>query len=546
MTHSREDRSSRAGLPLGSPLLLVLLLALTAPAVAQDRGPPAGATDEQSVDSDAAAVAADEDEPEEVDLSRFMSLSEADVDGPRGVRVNAPEAYAGYTLYGPLNSTTIYLIDMAGDVVHQWDTDVAPGAWCYLLDDGSLLRCGREDETQFAGGGIGGQLRRLAPDGTVLWQWDLADGQRQQHHDIEPLPNGNILLITWNRVAARDALRRGRDPRQVDRERGLWPDVVLEIRPVGRDDAEVVWEWHAWDHVVQDFDERASAYGAVADHPELIDVNADHRDAPVLTEDERREQEELEEQMAALGYVGGEDEEDGEADGPPEKLPGDWLHTNAVAYEPTHDLIALSTPHMSEVWVIDHGTTTEEAAGHTGGRRGRGGDLLWRWGNPRMYGAGGDADRRLFYQHDPSWVAGEVPGELRLLVFNNGRGRTDGDYSSVDELILPFDPESGFRRPDDGAFGPAAPAWSYSAGDDFYSAFISGAQRLPNGNTLIASGAPGRIFEVTRDGRVVWDYRNPHGGEIEPPEHAGRAPPLAIFRATRLSADHPGIAALLR
>ena len=172
--------------------------------------------------------------------------------------------------------------------------------------------------------------------------------------------------------------------------------------------------------------------------------------------------------------------------------------------------------------------------------------MLWRWGNPETYGAGDETDRQLFAQHDATWVAGANPGELRLLLFNNGGGRPDGKYSSVDELILPFDHDHGFTHRPAEPFGPDEPVWTYSDRDGFFSAFISGAQRLANGNTLICSGAAGRLFEVSRDGRIVWDFYNPYGGDVDPPEHAGRAPPLALFRGARLSPDHPGIQALLR
>ena len=65
---------------------------------------------------------------------------------------------------------------------------------------------------------------------------------------------------------------------------------------------------------------------------------------------------------------------------------------------------------FSEFWIIDHGTTTAQAAGHTGGRRGRGGDLLYRWGNPRAYRAGTKADRKLFAQHNAHWIPKGLPG----------------------------------------------------------------------------------------------------------------------------------------
>ncbi|MFT7461907.1 MAG: hypothetical protein ACI9EF_000241 [Pseudohongiellaceae bacterium] len=481
--------------------------------------------------------------PAEPEPPRFWSASEEAE--PRGLRVAAePEAFAGYTLFAPLNSQAVHLIDMAGELVHSWATDSAPGAWAYLLDDGRLLRCGRKDEDpQFKGGGIGGIIQTLAPDGTVLWNWEFADEQQQQHHDVEPLPNGNLLVISWERLTGVEAIGLGRDPREVSR-RGFWPDMLLEVRPVMPDSVEIVWEWHAADHLVQDFDEHKPNYGLIAEHPELIDINGDHRDAPPLTVVEIAEQQALEDHMRALGYVGGDDEED---DADEQDEPGrDWLHTNAVDYHAELDLIVLSTPHFSELWVIDHSTTTEEAGSHKGGRWGHGGDLLWRWGHPRRYGAGSDDDQQLFYQHDPSWLPGAAEEGLRLLVFNNGRGRADGDYSSVDELLLPFTVEHGFEREAGQAFGPEQPSWSYSAGEDFYSAFISGAERLLNGNTLICSGAPGRLFEVTADGRIVWDYRNPLGGDVDPPEHAGRAPPLSLFRGARYSLKHPGVAAVLR
>jgi len=461
-------------------------------------------------------------------------------DEPRGLRVNAAGAFDGYTLVAPLNSTITYLIDMDGEVAHQWSTDSSPGS-NYLLEDGSLLRCGREDEDpRFRGGGIGGRIQRLAPDGTLLWHYQLANQDQHQHHDIEPLPNGNVLLITWERISAEDAVICGRDPEHVGLP-GIWPDAVFEIRPTPPEGGEVVWEWHVWDHVVQDFDRERFNHGSVPERPGRLDVNYDHRDQPPMTAEDRRRQAELEEEMAKLGYLGGEEEDE---DAPPDQFGGDWLHTNAVDHDAQYDLIVLSSPQLCELLVIDHSTTTEQAASDHGGRWGRGGDILWRWGNPKNYGAGTEADQRLFYQHDPKWTRGPG-GDLRLTVFNNGGGRPDGDYSSVDELVLPFDPEHGFTRDPGEPFGPAEPTWSYSDGDSFFSAFISGAQRLPNGNTLICSGAPGRLFEVTRDGELVWDYRNSLGGEVDVPAHAGNAPKLALFRGTRLSRDHAGVRALL-
>ena len=496
---------------------LSVLVALAAPSFAQD-GPPATS------------------EP----------WSAAEAAGPRGLRMRAAGAFEGYTLFGPLNSRTTYLVDLDGEVAHSWECDSPPAGGMYLLEDGTLLRCGREDEgPRFRGGGIGGRIQRLAPDGSALWRYQLASEDRHQHHDVEPLPNGNVLVITWERIPAEAAVALGRDPEHVGKA-GMWPDAVYEIRPTPPEGGEVVWAWHSWDHIAQDVDPNLPGYASIPDHPGRLDVNFDHRDRPPLTEEERERQREMEERMEALGYLGGEEEEEeaAETDSRYDRS-GDWMHTNAVDYHAGHDLIALSSPELCEIWVIDHSTTTAEAAGARGGRWGRGGEILWRWGNPRNYGMGDESDQQLFYQHDPTWIDGP-DGELRLLVFNNGSRRPDGSWSSVEELELPFDPQHGFVREAGRPFGPSEPAWSYADRDGFFSGFISGCQRLPNGDTLICSGAPGRLFEVTPQGEVVWDYRNPLGGEVQPPEHAGNAPPLALFRGTRYASDHPGVRALLR
>lgn len=467
-----------------------------------------------------------------------------------GLILNSEGAMPGYTLFAPLDSTTTYLIDTKGEVVHTWESRFVPGQSVYLLPDGSLLRCAREPNYhQFSGGGIGGRVERLAPDGKLLWEYICADERRCLHHDIEPLPNGNILMIAWEKKTRDEALAAGRDPRLQEGDE-LWPDCILEVRPQGDSGGQIVWEWHVWDHLVQEYDKTKPNYGVVADHPELIDLNY-RRSGPRETPADIQ-------RLRGLGYIGGghekdEDSDDGSAaarrraeapsrDGnaPPDNgggppFPGrgrgpggmnmraDMCHINAIAYHPKLDQIVLSVHTFNEIWIIDHSTTTEQAAGHTGGRYGRGGDLLYRWGNPRAYGAGSSDDQQLFAQHDAHWIAEGLPGAGRLLIFNNGLGRRDGAYSSVIEIEPPMEAGGRYRYETGKPFGPSRPQWEYVAAKktDFYSSRISGAQRLRNGNTLICSGETGRIFEIDREGKVVWDYvnpfRNPRGPRGEPP-----------------------------
>lgn len=472
-------------------------------------------------------------------------------DGP------AEEAFQGYTLIAPLSSRWTYLLDMQGRPVQRWESRFAPGNAVHLLDDGSILRCGRDGENRtFAGGGQGGIIERIAWDGTLLWTLDWSDEHHLQHHDVLPLPNGNVVLIAWERKTREEALAAGRDPGRVGDE-GMWPDYLVEVEPTLPEGGRVVWEWHAWDHLIQDFDPERAHYGDVTAHPERIDINADHRREPPVSPQERRRREEMERQMRALGYVG--DDPRGAA-APPEDERwdrADWLHANSVALHAEHDLLLLSVRRLSEIWVIDHSTTSEEARRSRGGRWGQGGRLLYRWGNPRNYGA--DGEQQLFAQHDAQWIPDGLPGAGRVLLFNNGGGRPGGDHSTVDELDLPFDPERGFMREPSRAFGPRTPAWRYGAPSGpsfFFSSFLSGAQRLPNGNTLICSGAEGRVFEVTPDSRIVWDFRNPYGderpaqggqprldaqGALAPGERPGPDAVRGLFRATRIAPDHPGL-----
>jgi len=472
--------------------------------------------------------------------------SEKEASGERGLRLRTDGACEGFTLLAPLNSRQVHLVDLDGTVVHSWETGTVPGGSCELLPNGHLLRCGQEpDNPRFHGGGIGGRIEELDWDGHVVWQHVLAGADLTQHHEVQPLPNGNLLAIAWEYHPRDEVVAHGRDPAVVGDE-GLWPDVILELRPVQPEGAEVVWTWRTWDHLVQDRDPALPDYGVPAEHPGRIDLNADHRfDPPQQQESEeaRQQREEQERQMRALGYVGGTDPAPPDAAQGPKKV-ADWLHTNSVDYEPDLDLIAVSSPHLSEIWIIDHSTTTAEAATGRGGRFGHGGDLLWRWGNPRNWGKGGEQDRRLFSQHDATWLPRGSGAAPHLLLFNNGGERPDGDHSEVLELVLPFDGHA-FVREGDAAWGPMAPVWSYSDPGKFFSGFISGAQRLPNGNTLICSGAPGHVFEVATDGRVTWDYLNPLGGEVEPSEQGGKAPPKALFRVQRVPQDSPGLAGRL-
>jgi hypothetical protein len=135
---------------------------------------------------------------------------------------------------------------------------------------------------------------------------------------------------------------------------------------------------------------------------------------------------------------------------------------------------------------------------------------LYRWGNPQTYRTGTVNDQKLFSQHNARWIEPGCPGEDNILVFNNGQSRPGASYSSVDELTPPVDKNGTYYLEPGFAYGPNNLIWSYTAENptDFYAHFLSSAQRLKNGNTIICDGPSGRFFEVTPEKVTIWEYTN--------------------------------------
>lgn len=424
-----------------------------------------------------------------------------------GLILKKESAFEGYTLFAPITLTTTFLIDMEGRVINTWESDYEPGQAVYFLENGHLLRTafvGPDANRTFHGGGAGGRVQEFTWDGKLFWDFEYNSDKYLLHHDIERLPNGNILMIAWEKKTRREAIAAGRNPDTVGNE-GLWPDHIIEIKPTGKTTGRIVWEWHIWDHLIQDHNSSKDNYGEVADHPELVNLNPGDWTKQLT----RIQLEKLE----SLGYLRTSHKQD-----PRESHP-DWIHINSIAYNAELDQTALSVLGFNEIWIIDHSTTTREAAGQRGGINGQGGDILYRWGNPQVYRAGTAADQQLFAQHDAQWIPHGFRGEGNILVFNNGRGRPDSNYSSIDEIVPSVDKKGRYVLKKRHAFNPAKPTWTYTAPHkpDFYSSHISGCQRLPNGNTLICSGENGILFEVTPDKNVVWKFINPVFGEPRPP-----------------------------
>ena len=383
------------------------------------------------------------------------------------------KVFKGYTLFAPKQNTMTYLINNEGRIIHQWKASkYPPGQSVYLLENGHLLRSCMTLGKLSSGGGEGGRVEEYNWNDSLVWSLDFSTDNYMQHHDIKLLPNGNILMLVIEKKTLAECLAAGFDASKFQPEiqqKGMMvPDYVVEIKPTYPTGGTVVWEWHTWDHLIQDFDATKSNYGVPKSHPELVDCDGDGR-----------------------------------------ILPAFWNHMNSIDYNPAFDQIALSVRGNSEVWIIDHGTTTAEAKGHTGGKRGKGGDLLYRWGNPATYGAGTKTEQRYFEQHDVEWVLAGRPGTGNMTCYNNGIGRGGTfAYSSVDEFTPAVDANGNYSMVAGTALSPKDFTWTYkgNAKDSLYSENISGAFRLPNGNTIICSGTIGKFIEVTSAGEIVWKY----------------------------------------
>jgi Arylsulfotransferase (ASST)/Secretion system C-terminal sorting domain len=393
----------------------------------------------------------------------------------------------GYVLFSPTASTTTYLIDKCGYEVKQWLSSYNPGQGVYLDNSGNLVRAANLNNSAFNAGGKGGRIERFNwTSGLIDWTYTISTNTQLQHHDICVMPNGNVLVIVWEKMTVAQATAQGRNPSLLANT--LWVDRIMELQPVGLSSANVVWEWSVWDHLIQDFDSTKPNYGVVADHPELFNLNF----VPAVQ--------------------------------------ADWMHMNGIAYNANLDQIVFSSRLFSEVFIIDHSTSTAEAATHSGGNSGKGGDILYRWGNPQAYDRGTATDRQFYFQHCPVWIPNSFTDAGKLMVFNNGTNRPGGNFSSVDVIDLPVDSIGNYFINAGQPFGPQSPFWSYADTANFYAGIVSGAYRLSNGNTFITEGSSGLFFEIDSAKNVVWKYQNPVN-QSGPNSQGSIIPGTGVFKA---------------
>jgi len=414
-------------------------------------------------------------------------------------------AQEGYTFFSPFSSTKAFMVDNCGNLINEWDRGTRPGLSAYFLDNGLMLRTFKADKNgPFTSASNAGGLELVDWNNNTVWSYEINTEDHISHHDAVMMPNGNLLVLTWKLVYEEDLIAWGRDPQEIAQEKYMWSERIMEIKPLGADDAEVVWQWNIYDHYVQDFDSTKANYGVVNSHPELFDLNL-----PELNSSNSNSTR-------------------------------DWNHFNAIDYNPELDQILISVRNSDEIWILDHSTTTEEAAGHQGGTYGKGGDILFRWGNASAYKTAEVSDQKLFGQHGVHWIT-EGSDLGKIMIYNNGNGRPGPDFSQID-VLEPAQQEPGFYIQNPGLpNGPtnAITIYGSESGEDFYSPYLSNAQSLPNGNTLINAGSPGTIFEINEERKVVWEYIIPLFGDF-PATQGQNINNNSNFRAYKYASTYSG------
>ncbi len=337
-------------------------------------------------------------------------------------------ATPGFTLYSPINQKKTVLINLRGEVVHEWALSSPPGNYTYLLPNGNLLAALRTEEGPKGLAAKGGLLREMDWEGKTVWEYV----DHAQHHDFRRCPNGNTVYIGWE-LMEKDKAARVRGGRAgSESPEGIWGDFLREVSPDGK----TVWEWHA-------------------QHDQVIE---NYPMCPLCSRAE-------------------------------------FAHANAVFPTAAGDFLMSWRQNHLIAW-IDRAT-----------RR-----IKWEM-----------MDMEFGHQHDVQLLPNG-----NVMLFANG-DHTSHHGPSTGSRILEIEPES------------KKTVWQYQGKPRhvFYSPHISGVQRLASGNTLICEGLWGRIFEITAEGEVVWNFINP---SFVPMDAKGpSAGANSVFRAYRYAPDSPAI-----
>jgi hypothetical protein len=398
---------------------------------------------------------------------------------PTGTTIFKPEkCFSGYTIF-QAKEVGALLIDMSGAEVQLWKNlhgfpnKLLPGGYVmgHLAERNN--KYGMQDQTD---------LVQVDWDGNIVWKFDQYEyiedpGEEpqwmaRQHHDYQregnpvgyyvpgmdpKVDSGNTLILSHKNLYNNEIT-----------DKKLLDDVIIEVDWNG----DIIWEWILSEHF-EEFDFSEEAKNILFRDPNF---------------------------RAAGGGM------------------GDWMHVNSMsALGPNRFYDAGDERFHPDNIIWDARETNITAITDK-----QSGKIVWSIGpdyntSPELKELGW-----IIGQHHAHMIPQGLPGEGNILVFDNGGwagygapnpGAPTGAKNALRDYsrVLEFDPvtlkilwqytptEAGYLQPVDA--------------NRFYSPFISSAQRLPNGNTLITEGSGGRIIEVTKDHELVWEYISPYWGK---------------------------------
>ena len=417
---------------------------------------------------------------------------------PTGTTIYDPEkTWSGYTIMDATDEQGAVLIDMNGNVVRRWQELNGMGPF-RMMPGGHVLGATefRRPHQESVG------MLQMSWEGERIWYFDrFEEVQTQEEKDDD----GNVTKASETIWAARhhhDWQREGnpvgyyspelppmtRDGKTMIlahkniivpeiSDKRLEDDYIYELNWEG----EIVWEWQASDHV----DELGFSEDARNAIYRSVQFNNARQSADWL-------------HINSANYLG----------------PNPWYDAGDERFHPDHIMISSRTANFIAIIARD-------------------GSIAWRLGpdytiNPEQAEIG-----QIIGQHNPHLIPRGLPGAGNLLVFDNGGtggygfanpARPDGTNSMTRDQsrVLEINPVTLEK------------VWEYTINGTerfrFYSSYVSNAQRLPNGNTMINEGMHGRVFELTPEEEIVWEYVSPFFNDDEVPSHR-------VYRAYRLPYD---------
>jgi hypothetical protein len=396
-------------------------------------------------------------------LSALTPIPAAQTVYPTGTTIYDPDrSWNGFTVLSPLATQAVLVIDMNGTVVKRWENfNNSAGGPARVLPGGFVMaatgaRPPHQESLELV-------LRDF--DGKPVWQFSRNEQittregttiwSLRQHHDWQR----DDFSAGYYSPASTPGIKGGNTLilTHTNRTQPKVADVMLEDDRLIEvsSNGDIVWEWVASDHIDE--------LGFKADARQVIKAAGAFNKA-------RGNYDWL--HVNSARYVG----------------PNRWFDQGDARFAPNH--VIISSREASLLAIV-----------------GRDGSIVWRLGPDFSESKELREIRQIVGQHDAHLIPNGLPGAGNLLVFDNG-GSSGYGFANP---IAP-DGRGAFVRTTSRVLeiNPVTLelVWSYT-NPRFFSTNISGAQRLPNGNTLITAGAGGRMFEVTREGAIVWEYMFP-------------------------------------